>query len=193
MVPLRLSSKYTTQAAGFTLAEIIITIAIVGILSTIAVGSYTRITEREKVNALTINLAAWIDQVRKASTLGSGCMATINKEIAADSTIASAWITSNNETKIERQSCTPLLSMSDISALSSSGIGYRVTSNIMTEDQTQILFTPRGTLIMPSDKSSIDLVVQLAPSGPSRCISIKDLIANITISKGESCGDQERF
>ena len=193
MVPLTLVRAGNKREQGFTLVELLITITIVGILSTIGIASYTRITGREKVNAVTIGLAGWIDQVRKASTLGSSCTATINKAIAPDSIIATAALTSTTETAIERSMCVPAFSMSEVSGPSSSSSTYSINSNNMSGTQTVVQFTPRGTLVLPSGNSSIDITVQLLPSGPSRCISIKDLIANIAISKGEDCGDQERF
>jgi len=193
MVSLTLLRGGNKREQGFTLVELLITITIVGILSTIGIASYTRITGREKVNAVTIGLAGWIDQVRKASTLGSSCTATINKAIAPDSIIATAALTSTTETAIERSMCVPAFSMSEVSGPSSSSSTYSINSNNMSGTQTVVQFTPRGTLVLPSGNSSIDITVQLLPSGPSRCISIKDLIANIAISKGEDCSDQERF
>ena len=193
MVPLTLLRHDNKIQQGFTLVELMTAIAVVGILSTIGIGSYTRITGREKVNAVTIGLAGWIDQVRKASTLGSSCTATINQAITPDSIIATAALTSTTQTAIERSTCVPAFSMSELSGPSSSRSTYSINSNNMSGIQTVVQFTPRGTLVLPSENSSIDITVQLLPSGPSRCISIKDLIANIAISKGEDCGDQERF
>lgn len=186
-------SRRNINGQGFTLAEVLITILIAGILSTIAIGSSQNILARERVNSLAVRLAGWLDQVRKASTLGAGCTATINKNIAPSSNIATTTLTAPSSTQIKSNHCGLALSATEISDVSSDQSNYTITSNILASDQTTLQFTPRGTLVLPANTNSINLVISLMPSGPKRCVSVKYLIADITISKGESCGAQERF
>lgn len=178
-------------SAGFTLAEVLIVIVIIGILSTIALDISTKAKQRAQVNALAINLAGWLNQVRKSSLRGSGCSVQIISPISAESTIAKSAIASSTTTALNAANAclaNQPLTMTDINP-SASQVNYTITQT----PSDPIVFTPRGSVSLPSGSSSINLEIKLMPSGPSRCVSIQGLIANINISKGGSCGNQERF
>ena len=181
---------------GATLVETVIVIVIVGILSSLGIGTYKAIQDRIRINALTTNVYGWIETVRKASMLGAGCTARINKDISSTGTIATSTLTAASSTSIERN-CAPLLSTQNFKGSLKDGSTFEIEGKpidkIMDGDQTVIQFTPRGTVVMPADTPQIDIVLTLMPSGPKRCISIKNLIGQTTISNGDTCEKQERF
>jgi Tfp pilus assembly protein FimT len=180
MVPLAKPQK------GFTLPELLSIIVILAVLTITGIQVNLQQKNREEVNALTISLAGWLEQVRKSALLGAGCAATINSSISADAVVASATATNPNTQITSSTAClsnTPLRS-DDIAAISPN------SSFVVTEKKVE--FTPRGTVKQESE-SRINIVIRKQPSGPSSCISIRGLIGNITISKGDQCGDQETF
>lgn len=179
-----------TVSKGFTLVELMVVIAIIGTLLTIGVDTATRDRQREQVNAVTVALAGWLEQVRRSSLRGTGCTATINANATAGSTIASAAVTPGTTTAIDTSiaSGTCLqnqpLTMEDIDTVA--------RNSNFTLTATTIAFTPRGT-VANNQGTTTNLIVKLEPTGPSRCISIKGLLGILTISKESSCGNQERF
>lgn len=175
---------------GFTLVELMVVIAIMGILLAIGVDTATRERQREQVNALTVSLAGWLEQVRRSSLRGAGCTATISASATPGSTIATAAITPGTTTAIDTSAGSSAclqnqpLTMADIDTIARNS-SYTLTAST-------IAFTPRGT-VSGNAGGTINVVVSLNPSGPSRCISIKGLLGILTISKGAECGNQERF
>ena len=197
MVLVNTIRKAKADHDGVTLVETVITMVIVVILSSVGIISYKAIQDRIRINALTTNLHGWIGTVRKASLLGAGCTARINKEIGSSGTIATSTLTAAASTSIERNCVPPLStktfekgSLKDGSTFEIEG---RPVDEIMDGGQTVIQFTPRGTVVIPAGTSQIDIVLTLMPSGPKRCISIKNLIGQTTISNGDTCEKQERF
>lgn len=178
------------RAPGFTLIELLVAIAILSVLAKIGVDTAVRERQREQVNALTISLAGWLEQVRRSSLRGAGCTATINGTATAGSTVATAVVTPGTTTAIDSGSDSSMclrnqpLTMNDISAVSPNS-SYTLTS-------TSIGFTPRGT-VATSTGNAVNILVTLQPSGPSRCISIQGLLGLLTISRGDQCGVQARF
>ena len=188
MVPITIGKTHRTS--GFTLAELLVVIVIVGIMSTIALDTSSRIKEREQINAITINLAGWLNQVRKSALRGSSCSVIVNSSVSPGTTIATAATASTPPA--ERDANSMCLADNPLTMNTINTAAPQASYKITQSPTGSIIFTPRGSVLL-AENSSIDLVVELLPSGPSRCISIKGLIANISISKGETCGNQERF
>ena len=61
--------KRNSSCSGFSLAEILITVAILGILSTIAVNVSVSEADRAKVNTAQIALAGWLQLVQRSALL----------------------------------------------------------------------------------------------------------------------------
>jgi prepilin-type N-terminal cleavage/methylation domain-containing protein len=162
---------------GFTLVEVLIVVVMMGILSALAVDTGLRELRRERVNAVTVNLAGWLETVRRASLRGTSCTATINTgAMTAGATLATA----------DSSGCledAPLTIDSD-----AGGMSFSVTSSA-----SSVTFTPRGTR-HPSD-DDVTISVSLAPAGPSRCILIKGLLGVIGLGKsdGSTCIPDQRF
>ena len=172
---------------GFTTIEVMVAVIIITVASSIAIDVAFRARQRELVNGFAINLAGWIEKVRKSSLRGSGCSITITSgTLSQGATIATSSKYSASSSPIDENICSvnnPFL-MSDVNSIDSQS-QFEIVS---TPSNATIIFTPRGTLYGQS--GGIDLNVQLI-SGPSRCVSITGMIAEITISK--TCGVQGKF
>ncbi|WP_368656116.1 Tfp pilus assembly protein FimT/FimU [Synechococcus sp. HK05] len=180
MVPLN------PQARGFSLTELLSVVVILGILTFVGIDINLQQRNREEVNALTISLAGWLEQVRKSALLGAGCTVSISSSVSGDALVASATTTNATTQITSPATCltsNPLRG-DDVASISPSS-SFSITS-------PTIQFTPRGT-VSPLSNSVINVVVKKLPNGPTRCIAIKGLIGNITISRGDQCGEQERF
>lgn len=180
MVPLN------KNAQGFTLTELLSVIVILGVLTMAGIQVNLQQKNREEVNALTSSLAGWLEQVRKSALLGAGCTATVNSSISGNAVVASATLTNSNS-----QITSPTACLSN-NPLKSDDIASISPQSRFTISGQQIQFTPRGTVNQASG-SSTNLVITRSPGGPSRCIAIAGLIGNISISKGDGCGDQQTF
>lgn len=53
--------------SGFTLVEAIVTVAILGIVSAIAIPSFAFVLRRERVNAVALEAAGWLEEARSQS------------------------------------------------------------------------------------------------------------------------------
>jgi Tfp pilus assembly protein FimT len=170
----QLSSKHD---AGISLAELLMVVVILGVLTAVGVDTGFKEWRREQVNALTIELAGWLENVRRAALRGTSCTATITTgSISAGDLVATA----NGPTCLPN---TPLRANPNNSAAR-----YAISSTSQT-----ITFTPRGTL--SSSTLPITLMVNLAPDGPARCVSISGLLGLIRIGPGDAghCGPDQRF
>jgi Tfp pilus assembly protein FimT len=171
---------------GFSLSELLGIIVILGVLTVAGVEISLQQKNREEANALTVSLAGWLEQVRKSALLGAGCTVTISSSVSGDAVVASAT-TTNPTTQIT----SPITCLTSNPLKNDDIISIAPKSTFVISSPI-IQFTPRGT-VSPLSNSVINVVIKKQPSGPTRCISIKGLVGNITISPGDQCGDQERF
>jgi prepilin-type N-terminal cleavage/methylation domain-containing protein len=170
-------SAISARRGGFTLIEVLIVVVTIGILSALAIDSGLRELRRERVNGLVINLAGWIETVRRSALRGTSCTATITTgNLTAGSNLASA-------DSIGCPKVAPLTVDEN-----STGMSFNVVSSATT-----VTFTPRGTRY-PSG-SDVTIIVSLNPVGPYRCILIKGLLGVIGLGKsdGTTCTPDQRF
>jgi len=162
---------------AFTLVELLVVVVILGVLSAVAVDTGLREWRREQVNAMTSELAGWLETIRRAALKGSSCTATLTTgSVSTGATVA----TGNSEGCLSTRPLT--VDQSNDNML------FDISSNAST-----ITFTPRGTL--SSDITPVTITVTLQPSGPSRCINITGLLGLIRIGKSSesSCSTDQKI
>ncbi len=122
------------RSNGFTLIELIVTVSILGIMSSFALPPVFRQLQNERLNSATKTLAAWIDDQRKrAIQQSSPCDLEFN---LTDASISSEC---DNDSTVQTLNLRDQLSNSDTLILS------------ITEGANNWTFTPRGTAIATAE------------------------------------------
>ena len=62
---------------GISLTEVLVVVAILGVLSGLVIDAGIRDWRREQVNAVVVELAGWLESVRRAALKGSSCQVTL--------------------------------------------------------------------------------------------------------------------
>lgn len=62
---------------GFSLTEVMVVVAILSVLSGLVIDAGIRDSRREQVNAVVVELAGWLESVRRAALKGSSCQVTL--------------------------------------------------------------------------------------------------------------------
>lgn len=66
------------RATGFTLPELLMVVTVVMVGAALAVGLNGREIRRERINAVTVGLSGWIEEVRRSALKANPCQVTIS-------------------------------------------------------------------------------------------------------------------
>lgn len=178
-------------AASFSLLELMIVVAIIGMINGLTIAFSGREWEREKLNGVAVGLVGWLEEVRanalrQTSDIASsgGCVVTVN-------TLTNAAV----GTRVASVSPTDC-------AKSASFIIPGITSNvdrynIANSNAATIIFTPRGSVT-----SNTDAIIRIYLVGSTRlrCVSVSSVLGVIRVgsnsnatSVASSCTDYSHF
>lgn len=160
-------------ANGFTLTELLIAIALAGILAGLSGPSLLNSWNNEKLNSASKLVTSWLEQARKRSLQNStACFTQLQSSNASLKTICLDQPSNVSELLINEQ----LPNLKDISFTIKQSTSCTVEGSAYTHC---VSFTPRGTT-----NTSLNLELRLGATGSSgRCIAVMEPIGLIRSGK----------
>lgn len=163
--------------AGYSLTELMVVVVVIGILSGVVIDAGIRDWRRERVNTVIVELAGWLETVRRDALRGRSCTVTINA-----GSLAPGGQLANSD-------CRGTFSITAITG----NHAFEVTSNV-----ENLTFTPAGTLFpaRPNESPAV-ITVRLADDPePQRCVELDGLLGLISVGRSTSptaCDTANRF
>ncbi|KEF41334.1 MAG: hypothetical protein ER33_11845 [Cyanobium sp. CACIAM 14] len=173
------------RSAGFSVMEMMVTLATIGLLSAVAISESGNAWRRERVNSVAVELAGWLDAARRAAMKGNACQVTITggtlssgATLATASEIVSAQAITNN--------CLTSQPLSIVTSL-----GNSTAYSIAPSGSTSFKFTPRGTVNAAAANAQLTspIVIQISlagSSGPLRCVRVSEGLGLVSIGSSNS-------
>ena len=146
---------------GFTLLELLITGAVIGLFSAMFIVVSTKSLNRSRVNAVALELAGWLQRIQNASLASTYCRVIFNPHGTA-ATVAASQTFSPGDTifSVEPTSCLP--SQPNFSLPDSAGSArFTVWSN------PEFQFTQRGNVVQTTNN---DIKIFMVNTQYLRCV-----------------------
>ena len=173
--------------SGFSLTEVMVVVAILSVLSGLVIDGGIRDWRREQVNAVVVELAGWLESVRRAALKGSSCQVTLT---TTDGTVAAGAV-------LARGADVGATDADSVAADSPIANNCRssqplVIPSLGTVQSFQIaatagsfVFTPAGTLY-PAPQPSAPIVIEVSLADgqdPQRCVQLEGLMGLIQVGR----------
>lgn len=171
--------------AGFTLTEMMVVLATIGLLAAAAISASGDSWRRQQVNAVAIELAGWLEGVRRASLKGNPCQVTIaGGSLGGGATLATAAEIVTGQTIAHNCLDSQPLQIS-------ATLGNSTTYTIATGGSTSFKFTPRGTVNAAAANAQLTspIVIEISltgSSGPLRCVRISEGLGLISVGSSNA-------
>jgi prepilin-type N-terminal cleavage/methylation domain-containing protein len=166
-----MSSRLSHHSQGFSIVELVVVVAIVGTLAALSLAATFQAQRREQVNAVTIGLAGWLEEVRRSALRGSACEVQVSTgTVTGTNTVAQLGTplpdtcsTINNPYRLPE---------------SAQGASYSISAS-----PSSFAFTPRGT---KSPATNVEITITRVNTGPARCIQLNGLLGNLEMGNYSS-------
>lgn len=154
---------------GFTTIELVVVAAIITILAATAVPLGLGLLQRQRLNAVALGLAGWLEQVRSASLRGNGCEVAILPGAAHSGSDVLAQINST---------ATPNCSVSEPFRLPQEVGGDRFS--LAVNPAANFSFTPLGTK-WPTTDVTITISGNGYADGMARCLRLRGMVGPLEV------------
>jgi prepilin-type N-terminal cleavage/methylation domain-containing protein len=180
------------SAPGFTLVELMVTVAILGILAGISFVTYTRNWRDERVKAASRETAAWLDEVRRmAIQRATPCRIRVDRELrqlsldpnpqnTAEFCAPNLYASLNLPAKLQNSNELVLCS-TDITQ--NDPASTPLACNGTQSGSSTLVVTPRGTAT-----SGLLLKFHMPQAGTDRCVAVMAPLGQIRSGKATSTG-----
>lgn len=189
---LRSSPLQFVHSQAYTLVELIVTVAVVGILAGLSIVTFGRNWRAERVKAATRESSAWLEEVRKiAIQKATPCRVTITP---ADAQLAldpnpddpAQYCASSNRAALNLRDTVQntnelLLCAADLAGADPASYNLPCTSS--QSGSQNLIFTPRGTAT-----NGLLLKLHLEQASTDRCIAVMAPLGQIRSGRATDTG-----
>ena len=188
----QIRSNQLNSSHGFTLVELLVTVAILGILAGVSFVAYSRNWRDERVKAASRETAAWLDDVRRvAIQRATPCRIRVDRELrqlsldpnpqnTTEFCAADLYGPLNLPTKIQNSGELVLCS-TDIAQ--NDPVSTPLACNSTQSGSSTLVFTPRGTAT-----SGLLMKFHMPQAGADRCVAVMAPLGQIRSGKTTSNG-----
>jgi prepilin-type N-terminal cleavage/methylation domain-containing protein len=175
-------------ARGFTVVELMVTVAIIGVVSSVLFTVSQDSWRRERANTATVELAAWLDQIsRSPEQNGVSCRVTVNTGTLAPGAVLASVNPTNCATEAD-------LRLPGINITQNFQVA--VTGGLAGTGTSQWWFTPRGAISVTTPSltaasSATDISVRISVAGqvPVRCVRLSGTLGLQRMGRNNATGD----
>lgn len=161
---------------GFSLAELLAVVAVLGLLAGLGIPALIQNHKREQLNALTIGLAFWLQEVRRSALRGNTCEVKISTGLITDGGTVASIASSIDGEPIPRTCAIP--NNPYLLTESAMGLAYDISPTADT-----FSFTPRGSKFPSTD---VLITIAIANDGSARCIQLNGLLGNLEMGNASN-------
>lgn len=191
----RRQDSIKTAVDGMTLPEVLIVVVILAIAGAFVTSSWSSSLRREKLNAVALEMAGWIEQVRNQAAnqvssvdTSGGCTIAFNNALSSAGPGAIV-------AGIKSGTVCSGLAVTTLVIPDAKNASFKICSNQQAcgggsgSGATQdITFTPRGMLIAEPALGASSLyeyrMILSDNSGPKRCVRISDITGTVEMGYG---------